>query len=184
MKVAIIAIVLVLPTFSAMAVDYTAIDPVQSKISFSYTQMGVVMEGGFEKYSVKLAFNPAKPESASALMEVQLASVDAGYPEATSEVAGSAWFNTAAHPVARFESTGVKALGGNRYQLNGKLTIKGRTKEISTPVNLTANGAQGLFEGAFKFNRTDFAIGEGDWSNTSIVADPIQIRFKLLAIGK
>jgi polyisoprenoid-binding protein YceI len=169
---------------SALAVEYTAVDPAQSKLTFAYTQMGVGMDGNFSKFAAKLAFNPAKPEAAHAVMDVQLASIDAGSGEANSEVAGKAWFNTAAYPVAHFESSGVKALGGNRYQLTGKLTIKGRSKDISTPVSFTTKGNQGVFEGAFAFNRTDFAIGEGSWSDTSIVANPIQIRFKLLAIGK
>lgn len=168
----------------ALAVEYTAVDPAQSKLTFAYTQMGVNMDGNFSKFSAKLAFNPAKPEAAKAAMDVQLASIDAGSAEANGEVAGKAWFNTPAYPVAHFESTGVKALGGNRFQLSGKLTIKGRTKDISTPVTFTPKGNQGVFEGAFAFNRTDFAIGEGSWSDTSIVANPIQIRFKLLAIGK
>ncbi|HEX5393424.1 MAG TPA: YceI family protein [Rhodocyclaceae bacterium] len=168
----------------ALAVEYTAVDPAQSKLTFAYTQMGVGMDGNFSKFSAKLAFNPAKPEAAHATMDVQLASIDTGSEEANGEVAGKAWFNTAAYPVAHFESSGVKALGGNRFQLTGKLTIKGRSKDISTPVNFTAKGNQGLFEGAFAFNRSDFAIGEGSWSDTSVVANPIQIRFKLLATGK
>lgn len=175
---------LALLTSSALAVEYTAVDPAQSKLTFAYTQMGVAMDGKFSKFAAQLNFNPAKPEAAHAVMDVQLASIDAGSDEANSEVAGKAWFNTAAYPVAHFESSSVKALGGNRYQLTGKLNIKGRSKDISTPVSFTAKGNQGVFEGAFAFNRTDFAIGEGSWSDTSIVANPIQIRFKLLAIGK
>lgn len=166
------------------AVNFTAIDPTQSKVEFLYTQMGVGMEGSFSKYQIKLAFDPAKPETATAVMDVQLASVDAGYAEANSELAGKDWFDTPAYPIARFESTSVKALAGNQYQLNGKLTIKGRTREISTPVTVTFKGNQGLFEGAFSFNRSEFSIGKGVWADPSVVADRIQIRFRLRAIEK
>lgn len=168
----------------AFAVEYTTVDPAQSKLGFAYTQMGVGMEGSFSKYSAKLTFNPAKPEAGKAALDVQLASIDTGSSEANGEVAGKAWFNTAAYPVAHFESTAIKALGNNKFELHGKLTIKGRSKDIATPVSFTPKGNQGVFEGAFAFNRSDFAIGEGSWSDTSIVANPIQIRFKLLATGK
>ena len=146
--------------------------------------MGVTMDGSFTKYNVKLSFDPAKPESTVALMDLQLASVDAGYVEANSELAGKDWFDTAAYPTARFESTSVQTLPDNKYQLNGKLTIKGRTREISTPVTFASKGSKGLFEGTFSFNRSEFAIGKGVWSDPKIVADQIKIRFRLQAIEK
>ena len=99
----------------AAAVEYTAIDAAKSRLAFGYTQMGVPLEGDFTKFNVQLAFDPARPEAARAAMVVPLASVDAGFPDANTELTGKLWFDAAAHPTARFESTAVKALGGNRF---------------------------------------------------------------------
>ena len=37
--------------------------------------------------------------------------------------------------------------------------------------------------GAFTIKRLEFKIGEGDWGDTSIVANDVQVRFKLALTG-
>ena len=103
-------------------------------------EMGVNLDGSFARYSAKLAFDPAKPQAARVAIDVQMASIDAGAEEATSEVAGAAWFDTVRHPLAKFESTGMKLLAPGRYQLSGNLTIKGRTHAISRARELPGAG--------------------------------------------
>ena len=163
----------------ARAVEYSGIDAAASRLAFTYSQMGVNLDGSFARYSARLAFDPGKPEGARVALDVQMGSIDAGAEEATAEVAGPAWFDTARHPLANFESTGVKLLAPGRYQLSGKLTIKGRTRAISVPVNYQAQGARGVLSGEFSFNRTDYGVGEGEWADTSIIANAVRVRFNL-----
>ena len=167
-------------SLSAGAVEYKEIDAAQSQLGFTYSQMGVSLDGHFAKFGGSLNFNPAKPEGAKASLDVQLASIDAGSPDANDEVVGKAWFDSAHFPLAHFEASSIKALGGNRYQVTGKLSIKGRSRDISANATLIPQGKQAVVEGAFEFNRIDFAIGEGSWSDTSVVANPIRIKFKLV----
>ncbi len=167
------------PAVAAQAVEYKAVDGASSRVVFTYTQMGVAMDGSFGKFAAQINFDPARPEAARAVLEIQLASIDAGSPEANEEVKGKAWFNAAAHPLARFESTAVKALGGNRYQLAGKLSIKGRTREITAPLTYSPQGKVGVFDGAFTLRRADFAIGEGQWADFGVVANDIQVKFHI-----
>jgi len=175
------AAVLLASISTAHATEYTTVDTTASRITFSYSQMGVDMDGHFGKFSSQLAFDPAKPESARAVLELQLASIDAGSSEANDEVKTKTWFNVPAFPVARFESSSVKALGNNRFELAGKLSIKGKTRDITAPVTFTAQGTQGLFDGSFVLKRGEFAIGEGEWADFSIVANDIQVKFHIVA---
>lgn len=168
----------------ARAVEYTAIQADKSAITFAYKQMGVGMEGRFKKFSAQLAFDPARPAAAKASLDVDLASIDTGSTEANDEVAGKQWFNTKAYPTARFVASSVKALGGNRYEVAGQLTIKGRTLAVTAPAVLTAQGATASFDGAFAIKRADYAIGEGPWADFGTVANEIQIKFHLVAGGK
>lgn len=155
------------------------LDPAASRIDFGYTQMGVKLDGRFATFAGQASFDPAKPQAARANIEVKLASVDTGLDEANREVAGKDWFDTAAHPLARFESTAVKPLGGNRYQVDGRLTIKGRTRPVSAPFTYTSGKGGGSFAGTFTLRRADFAIGEGAWGDFSVVGNDIAVRFKL-----
>lgn len=180
-----LALALALATaFSAQAIEYTQIQADKSAINFAYKQMGVSMDGKFRKFSAQLSFDPAKPAAAKASLDVDLASVDTGAQESDDEVAGKPWFNTKAFPTARFVSSSVKAVGGNRYEVAGKLTIKGKTQDIVAPATFTAQGNNGVFDGNFTIRRGDFSIGEGAWAAFDIVANDIQIKFRMLATGK
>ena len=166
---------------AAQAVEYTQVQTARSNINFAYKQMGVGMDGKFGKFAAQLNFDPAKPAAAKATLDVDLASIDTGSSEADQEVVGKQWFNTKAYPTAHFVSSNVKALGGNRYEIAGKLTIKGRTQDIVAPVSFAAQGNQGFFDGSFSFKRADFAIGEGPWAAFDTVANEIQVKFHIIA---
>ena len=161
----------------AQATEFNALQLDKSALSFVFKQMGVPVEGKFKKFAAQISFDPAKPAAAKAAMDLDLASIDAGSAEANDEVAGKNWFNTKAFPQARFVSTSIKALGGNRYEMTGKLSIKGRTQDIAAPFAFTAQGNSGVVDGGFVLKRADFAIGEGVWADFGTVANEIQIKF-------
>ena len=166
---------------AARATEYTQVDAARSTLHFGYKQMGVAMDGKFRKFASQLSFDPARPTAAKAVIDVELASIDAGSGEANDEVAGKQWFNTKAFPTARFVSTGVKALGGNRFEALGKMTIKGQTRDVVAPFTFKQDGANGVFDGAFVLKRMDYNIGEGPWSDFSAVANEIEIKFHVVA---
>lgn len=169
---------------SAHAAVYAQVQPDKSSIEFSYSQMGVPMDGRFRKFSSELSFDPAQPAAAKVAIDVDLASIDTGTQELDTEAAGKDWFNLKSFPTARFVATGVKPLGGNRYSVAGKLTIKGRAKDIVVPATFTAQGNTGVFAGQFTIRRGDFAIGEGAWSAFDIVANDVTVKFRVTASGK
>lgn len=161
------------------AVEYKQVQPNQSTLTFAYKQMGVPLEGKFNKFAAQVSFDPAKLAQARARIDVTLASIDTGSSDADEAVAGKLWFNTQTYPLASFVSNGVRQLAGNGYQATGKLSIKGRTLDVTAPVTYSASGNKAIFDGSFNIRRTDFAIGEGEWRDLGTVADDIQIKFHL-----
>jgi len=179
MKNTLLSVVLLLSFSAAQAVEYTQVLSGESEVTFSYWQMGVPLEGKFNQLSAQLHFDPVKPDKAQAKIDIGIASIDTGSDEANAEVVGKPWFNAQAFPVASFVSSGLKALGGDRYEVSGKLSIKGRTLDVKVPVTFRTVGKKGRFEGVFSISRLDYAIGEGAWSDVDTVANEIQIRFRL-----
>ncbi len=166
---------------TAHAVEFKQVDAAKSSLAFNTKQMGVPVPGSFKKFSTQIAFDPAKPTAASTTLDIDLASIDAGSKDANDEVVGKQWFNVKAFPTARFVSTGVKALGGNRFEALGKMTIKGQTRDVVAPFTFKQDGANGVFDGAFVLKRMDYNIGEGPWSDFSAVANEIEIKFHVVA---
>jgi polyisoprenoid-binding protein YceI len=165
---------------NAQAAEYAAITD-KSSLNFVFRQMGVPVDGHFKSFSAKINFDPAKLAAAQAEIDLDLASIDAGSAEANDEVVGKTWFNAKAYPRARFVATGVKALGGNRYEASGKLTIKGQTRAVAATFSFAPQGTQAVFDGNFVLKRADFAIGEGVWADFDAVANEIRIKFHFLA---
>jgi len=166
---------------SAQAVEYTDVNRTASQISFTYQQLGQSVYGTFGDFEGTLSFDTQKPEAGHALLKIQLASIDAGSPDANDELQRASWFDTATYPVGVYESTAVTPLGGNRFKISGNLTIKGTTRQVEVDVVLKEQDGIGVFDGKFILKRSDFKIGEGEWAGNSVVSDGIDIKFKMVA---
>ena len=169
---------------NAGAVEFNQVLTDKSTVNFAYKQVGVPLEGKFKKFASQINFDPAKPEAASAKFDIDVASIDTGSDEGNEEVVDKEWFNAKTYPTARFVSTAVKPLGNNRYEVQGKLTIKGKTLPVSAPFTYKAAAATAVFDGAFAIKRLDYAIGEGEWKDVSTIANDIQIKFHITATSK
>lgn len=178
------AVAVLLAQSSAQAAEFVRVQPEHSVIAFSYEQMGVKMDGKFRKFNASLRFDPARPAAATATLDVDLGSIDLGSGEAEQEVAGKPWFDIKGFPVAHFATTAVKAVGGNRYEVAGRLTIKGVTRDLVAPAVFTSQGGGGVFEGGFALRRADFRIGEGSWAKFDIVANDVQVKFRIATSSK
>lgn len=155
----------------------------QSEISFVSRQMGVPIEGRFKSFGAELDFDPRRPEAGRIALTIMTGSVSFAAEQAQAEAVKPAWFDVTRHPQARFQSTAIKPLGGARYEVSGRFTLKGITRELSIPVTLTQAGSNGIATGSFVFRRLDFRVGDGEWADTSAVADEVQVRFRLALDG-
>lgn len=163
----------------AHAVELNQVAAGKSQITFTCKQMGVPMDGSFRKFDAQISIDPAKPETGKARVDVDLASIDAGSSEATSEVKGKEWLNITAFPKASFVASSVKPLGAGRYEARGMLSIKGISRDTVVQFSIRNEGPGSWLEGGFVLPRLQFKIGEGAWGDTSTVADEIQVKFKL-----
>ncbi len=153
-----------------------------SDISFVSKQMGVPVEGSFKKFDAQIAFDPAKPQDGRISFTVDIASISLGSPESEAELPKPTWFNTAKFPQATFQSSSIKGLGGGKFEVAGKLTIKGIARDVVVPVALSSAGTTTTASGTFAIPRLAYKIGENEWADTSMVADTVQVKFKL-ALG-
>lgn len=157
--------------------------PAQSDIAFTSKQMGVPVEGRFRKFDAQIEFDPRKPQTGHVNFTVDLTSASLGAPETEAELAKSAWFDTAKFPKATFTSTALRGLGGGKFEVTGKLTIKGATRDVVVPVALTQSGGTSVASGSFMLKRLGFKIGDGEWADTQVVADDVAVKFKLTLTG-
>jgi polyisoprenoid-binding protein YceI len=159
------------------------LEPTQSEISFTIRQMGVPVEGRFTRFGGHVAFDPKKPETGKVALSIDTGSARFGSPDTDGEAPKPDWLHVAKFPQATLESTAIKTVGPGKYEIAGKLTIKGSVRDVQVPVTLARSGAVTVATGAFTVKRLEFRIGEGEWSDTSLVANEIQVRFKFALSG-
>lgn len=157
--------------------------PAQSEISFVSKQMGVPLDGKFKRFDAQIAFDPKKPEASTMAFTVDIASATLGNPEVDAELPKPTWFNTAKFPQATFQSTAVRSAGAGKLNVSGKLSIKGNVRDVVVPVTLVQSGPTTTASGTFAIKRLAFKIGENEWADTSMVADDVQVKFKLTLSG-
>ncbi|MEP6875512.1 MAG: YceI family protein [Burkholderiales bacterium] len=157
--------------------------PAQSEIAFTSKQMGVPVDGKFKKFDAQVAFDPKKPEAAKIAFSIDIGSATLGSAETEAELVKPDWFNTKLFPQATFQSGAVKVTGPGKFDVAGKLVIKGASQDVIVPVVLAQAGANTTASGAFVIKRLDYKIGDGDWKDTSMVANDVQVKFKLTLTG-
>ena len=165
--------------FVAQAAERPLI-PAKSEIGFVVTQMGVGVSGHFREFNARIDLRPEKPESSKAGVEVVIASIATGEPDADAEAVAKPWLDAAAFPKATFMSTAVRSLSQGKYEATGLLSIKGKTREIKVPLTLeNLPDGTALVAGEITLRRTDFGIGGGEWNKDDLVANEVPVRFRL-----
>lgn len=174
--VALLALTIAAPVIAAALKT----DPAKSSVNITFKQIGVPVDAKFKKFSAQIDYDAAKPQAGKANVEIDMTSFDLGDAEMNKEVAKKEWFNTAQFPKATFASSALKAATAGKLDVTGKLTIKGKTADVSFPLTVKKEGSTQVFEGALPIKRLTFNIGEGDWKDTSTVADEVVIKFRVV----
>lgn len=149
-----------------------------NKVTATFKQEGVEVETPFTKFSGRISYDPAKVAAATAMLEVETGSFDFGDPGYNSEVRKKSWFDSAAFPKAKFQSTAIKPGAAGAFTATGQLTLKGRVQTITVPVKVVAGAKGGFtFDGSFAISRKAFGIGDPVWEGA--VDDKVTIKFHL-----
>lgn len=161
------------------AVWAATIDVQQSYLKATFTQFNVPVTGEFKKFSGQVQFDPDRADQTTASLSVVTSSYDLGDEMYNQEVAGKDWFDSKNHPTALFELKKVQAVSAG-YEASGELTLRGVTHPIQFPAVLEKVNNSYVFTGRAEIKRLDYGVGQGDWSDTALVNDEVQIDFKLV----
>jgi polyisoprenoid-binding protein YceI len=157
-------------------------DTTKSTVGIIFKQLNVPVEAKFAKFTSQIDFDSAKLEAAKATIDVTIASFDLGEQEYNQEVQKKNWFDAAHFPKATFVAGTIKPSAPGKYEVAGKLTIKGKTGDVQFPLTVKKEGAAQTFDGALAIKRLAYNIGEGEWKDTSMVADEVIIKFHIVTV--
>lgn len=180
---ALLAMALLVLLVTPLAQAQQKLLPAISDISFVSRQMGSPVEGRFRSFDAQVTLDPRQLAAAKIVFTVDLASATLGSTETETELRQPDWFDVKKFPQATFTSSAVKPVGPGRLEVVGTFSLKGRSRPLSVPVALTQAGGTTTATGAFTIRRLDFKVGDGDWTDTDLIANDVQVKFKLALTG-
>ena len=161
---------------AAQAADFSA--GKDSTLGFKAVYMGDRFEGRFARFSPEIRFDPADLAGSRFDVRIVLASAGTANQERDEMLVGPDFFNTGAQPEARYQASHLSALGGNRFRAEGTLTLNGKSRPV--PLDFTwTPGTPAVLEGRATLKRLDFGIGEGDWADTDLLPNEVEVTTRL-----
>jgi cytochrome b561 len=160
------------------------VDPGKSNLGFIGSLSGKPFDGHFKSWQADISFDPANPAAGHAKVVIDMASALTGDKQRDLALPSSDWFDVKKSPQAVFEATGFTAKGGNAYEAQGTLSIRGVQKAVVLPFTLEIPGDTAHAKGQLDIVRTDYGVGQGEWTDGSTVALKVSIVFDLTAKKK
>jgi polyisoprenoid-binding protein YceI len=150
----------------------------KSTLTATFKQEGVAVDCPFTSFKGVIDYDPKNVAASTALIEVDMATLDIGDPAYNAEVRKKSWFDSATFPKGVFKSTAIKAGAAGKFDATGTLTIKGRVMTITVPVTVSATAAGTVFDGSFGMSRKAFGIGDPIWEDA--LEDKVSVKFHLV----
>ena len=161
------------------------IDRNNSMITFSAVQNNSPISGTFTLFMGDINFDPAELKTSHVQITVSTGSVTTSYQEVQETLKTAEWFNIKLFPDAIFKADKFTQTGNNTFQANGTLTLRDKTLPVTLAFVLEEySKTKAVVKGTTTIKRTQFGVGQGEWSKTDGVKDDVQVNFKLVAIRK
>lgn len=173
-----------LTLFAGSGARADELDLAHSSIRVVARQMNVPFDGHFRAFKAELTWDEKIPDASRAFVDVDLGSFDLGDASFNEEAKGKAFLNAAVFPHAVFTSTAIRSLGAGRYEVSGRLSIKGVGRDVTVPFTVRDEGGRRVFDANFPLRRLDYRIGEGEWSDTKVLADETQVQVRLVTAAR
>jgi polyisoprenoid-binding protein YceI len=159
----------------ALAMEWS-VDLAQSSIAFETTVGQRPLKGAFKRFTADIEFDPDTPGAANIRVTVDLSSARTGNAQADQALPSTDWFDVSQFPRALLQSNSVRALGGDRYELRGRLSLRDASRPVTFPFTLHVDDSgQARAQGEFTVSRSDFGVGPSTPVDGTPIDDAVQI---------
>ncbi|HXG72329.1 MAG TPA: YceI family protein [Gemmatimonadaceae bacterium] len=164
------------------------VDRAHSRVTFTVTKWGFVeVEGRFHDFAGTIAFDQQHPARSRVDWRVRIDSIETGEPNRDKAVQGPEYFDAARFPEIHFSSQRVTPLGNGRFDVQGQMTIRGKTRPLTIQAtyggthSVSKEGTYAIFQTEFTIDRYDYGVVGGSVLGPAISRE---VRVKLIAAAR
>jgi polyisoprenoid-binding protein YceI len=128
---------------SRLAAEEYTLDPAHSQLTFRVRQYVSVVTGKFTDFSGTVTFDPAHWEGSHVEATISVKSIDTGIAARDHHLLASDFFDAEKYPTMTFRSTSVRLMGERTADVQGKLTMHGKTLPVMLRVELQSPAKSG-----------------------------------------
>ena len=122
----------------------------------------VAIEGNFDKWDATLTFSSTDVTSGVLDIKIQAATVNTGSGMKDDKLRSKDFFDVKQDPLITFHSTKIVQTGPNTFDIPGKITIRGVTKDETLNLVVSGKGTgTGDIKGTMAFDRKDYGMNSG-----------------------
>ena len=162
-------------------------DPFHSGILFEIKHIYSTVRGHFSNFTGDVFFDPDNLEKSKFDFVVKVDSINTNNGKRDNHLRSNDFFATSKYSSMTFKSTRVSHANGNKYILEGKMTIKDVTKDIVLEFTywgqkenpFKKNQIVAGFDTRFKINRLDYHVGDGNFFKMGVVGKDVDILIAL-----
>lgn len=177
---------LLLAATQAMAYEWK-MDPAHSAVMFEIKHIYSTVRGHFSTFSGDVFFNPNDLKGSKFDFTVEVDSINTNIGKRDNHLRSGDFFDAKKYPQMVFRSSRVSHTGGNKYLLEGKMTVKDVTKPMKLEFLLLGqkdsafkkDKVVGGFETRFKIDRFDFNVGTGKFYKMGVVGKEVDVLISL-----
>ncbi len=140
------------------------IDSSHSSVEFVVRHLMVAkVRGRFSEFSGTIQVGDTA-EASSVAVEISPASVSTGDPQRDGHLQSADFFDVERYPTIAFQSTGVRPVKGDRYEVDGELTVHGESKPVTLDLEYQGSvtdpfgNDKAVFSASTEIDREDWGL--------------------------
>ena len=186
----ILTVVIVLYSGFAAAGPWT-VDPDHSSINFRIKHIYSTVSGHFSDFKADIAFDPDNLDKSRFDFTVQVDGINTLIEKRDQHLRSEDFFHADRYPVMTFESSRIVHKQGDIYTVEGTMTIKDVSKDMSVdftfyepkPNPMNKDKLVAGFETTFSIDRLNYNVGDGRFHSMGVVGNMVDILISVEALA-
>ena len=138
------------------------------------------VKGNFNTIEGFVELDVSSRENNKAIFSVQIDDLEMNYIKYKDLLLSNIFFDTPTFPLAVIDTKKFSYYDEKKLKIDAELTLKGKSEMVPLIIDVTRLAEELVqIQSELIFSRTNFKIGIGQWSNTSILKDKIIIKTNL-----
>ncbi|MCG8470747.1 MAG: YceI family protein [Desulfobacterales bacterium] len=179
----VMLLLVVLVPSAGASLESWKLDSAHTGVYFEVEHIFSRLRGHFSDFSAEVELDLKEMSRSRCTFVVKTKSIDTFNRKRDTHLRSDELFHAGKYPEMRFQSTVITPSGGDRYMMEGHLTIRGVTRKVRVP--FTFHGVMSNpfrksqkvagFTAEFILNRLDYGVGDGKYVKMGVIGKDVKV---------